>query len=171
MAQSPPANAKPAPLADAVQAASPPSTKGPQAPAAVGGATPDDTLKLRRNEIEERERQLSEREAAVAATGKRLADRVAELGALQSRLQPLAEGLKQRDEANWSGLVKLYEGMRPREAASIFDALDKPVLLEILDRMKPAKAAPVIAAMEPERARQVTADLASKRTKSTTVAN
>jgi flagellar motility protein MotE (MotC chaperone) len=53
----------------------------------------------------------------------------------------------------------------------IFNGLDKPVLLEILNRMKPAKAAPVIALMEPENARQVTADLAARRSASAPVTN
>jgi flagellar motility protein MotE (MotC chaperone) len=61
--------------------------------------------------------------------------------------------------------------MRPRDAATIFNGLDKPVLLEILDRMKPAKASPVIALMEPESARQATADLAGKRARATTLTN
>ena len=133
-------------------------------------STPD-VLKSRRSQVEERERKLNEREAVVAAADKRLSERVNELTILQARLQALEGGLKDRDEANWTGMVKVYEGMRPKDAASIFNALDKPVLLEILDRMKPAKATPVIAAMEPEKARQVTADLSAKRTRSTTVAN
>lgn len=133
--------------------------------------TPPDALKVRRSQIEERERKLVEREAVMAAADKRLSERVGELTALQTRLEALESGLKERDEANWAGLVKTYEGMRPKEAALIFNALDKVVLLEILDRMKPAKATPVIAAMDPERARQITADLSAKRTRSTTVAN
>lgn len=132
---------------------------------------PPDLLKVRRSPTDERERQLNQREAMMAAADKRLTDRVAELIALQSNMQALESNLKQRDEANWAGLVKLYEGMRPKEAAAIFNALDKSVLLDILDRMKSAKAAPVIAAMETEKARQVTADLAIRRTKSVTVTN
>ncbi len=133
-------------------------------------ATPD-TLKVRRSQVEEREQKLVEREATIAAADKHLSERVGELTALQARLQALESGLKERDEANWAGMVKTYEGMRPKDAASIFNALEKSVLLELLDRMKPAKATPVIAAMDPEKARQVTADLAAKRTRSTTVAN
>ena len=133
-------------------------------------ATPD-TLKVRKSQIEEREQKLVEREATIAAADKHLSERVAELTALQARLQALESGLKERDEANWAGMVKTYEGMRPKDAASIFNALEKSVLLELLDRMKPAKATPVIAAMDPEKARQVTADLAAKRTRSTTVVN
>ena len=55
---------------------------------------------------------------------------------------------------NWRGLVKLYESMKPRDAAAIFNELDMPVLLQVLDRMKEAKAAPVLAAMQPDKARQ-----------------
>jgi flagellar motility protein MotE (MotC chaperone) len=125
-------------------------------------------ITLHRSQIEERERQLSEREAAVAAAEKQLTDRVAQLLAIQSRLQALVNDYKDHDDAKWASLVKLYEGMRPRDAAVIFNGLDKPVLLEILGRMKPAKAAPVIALMQPDNARQVTADLAAQRGASTT---
>lgn len=60
-------------------------------------------------------------------------------------------------------MVKLYEGMRPRDAAMIFDDLDLPVLVQILDRMGERKAAPVLGAMKPERARTITAELARHR--------
>lgn len=124
-----------------------------------------------RDRAEEREQRLAQREATMAAAEKRLNDRLAELVVLQQRMQGLESALKERDAANWTGLVKLYEGMKPHDAAVLFNTLEKPVLLEILDRMKPAKASPVIAAMDPERARQVTADLATKRTKSATIVN
>ena len=154
--------------AEVARLAAPPRPEVPPAEAANAAL---DALKLRRSQIEERERQLIQREATVTAADKQLAERVVELLALQAKLQALENSLKERDEANWSGLVKLYEGMRPREAATIFNALDKPVLLEILDRMKPMKAGLVIASMEAEKARQATADLAGKRTRSTTVSN
>lgn len=131
-------------------------------------ATPD-ALKVRRSQTDEREQKLAEREAMMVAADKRLVERIGELTALQARLQALEAGLKERDDANWAGMVKTYEAMRPRDAAAIFNALDKPVLLDILDRMKPAKATPVIAAMDPEKARQATADLSERRTRSTTV--
>ena len=128
-----------------------------------------DALKVRRSQIEEREHKLAEREAMMVAVDKRLSERIGELTALQARLQSLEAGLKERDDANWAGMVKTYEAMRPRDAAAIFNALDKPVLLDILDRMKPAKATPVIAAMDPEKARQATADLSERRTRSTMI--
>jgi flagellar motility protein MotE (MotC chaperone) len=88
---------------------------------------------------------------------------LAELGGLQKRLEALEAARHDHDEANWRGLVKLYESMKPKDAAAIFNDLDLPVLLPVLDRMKEQKAALVMAAMLPDRARLVTAELAQMR--------
>src|SRR3954451_22667425 len=72
---------------------------------------------------------------------------------------------QQRDDASWQGLVRLYETMKPRDAATIFNELQMPILLQVLDRMKDAKAAAVLAAMNPDKARDVTAELAKLRTR------
>jgi flagellar motility protein MotE (MotC chaperone) len=147
----------------------PPAAMQRASPSEASGAAAEITL--HRSQIEARELRLTQREAAVAAAEKQLTDRVAELLAIQSHLQALVSDYKDHDDAKWAALVKLYEGMRPRDAAVIFNGLDKPVLLEILGRMKPAKAGPVIALMQPENARQVTADLAAQRGVSTAVTN
>lgn len=151
---------------EGAKAASPVTNEARPAARPAPAPTPD-MGNARRSEIDTRERALAQREITLAAAEKRLDDRIEELVSLQTRLKALDAGLKERDAANWSGLVKMYEGMRPREAAGIFNALDKDVLLEILDRMKPAKAAPLLASMEAEKARQLTTDLATKRTRST----
>ena len=126
-------------------------------------------LRHRRAELDAREAALASREAVLAAAEKRLAARVDELTALQGKLEALEAARKERDDANWAGLVKLYENMKPRDAAAIFNDLDMPVLLQVVDRMKEAKAAPVLAAMQPERARQVTAQLAELRRRANAV--
>jgi flagellar motility protein MotE (MotC chaperone) len=122
-------------------------------------------LRRRHGELDARDATLATRESILAAAEKRLAARVDELTALQRRLEALEADRKAREEANWQGLVKLYEQMKPRDAATIFNDLDKPVLLQVLTRMKEARAAPILAAMQPERARFVTADLAEMRLK------
>ena len=88
-----------------------------------------------------------------------------ELQALQKKLEGLDAARKEREEAGWQGLVKLYEAMKPRDAATIFNDLEMPVLLQVVDRMKEAKAAPVLAAMQPDKARDLTAKLAQMRTR------
>ena len=126
-------------------------------------------LRHRHDELEAREAALNSRDAVLAAAETRLAARVTELKSLQNRLEQLEATRKQREDASWNGLVKVYESMKPRDAATIFNDLDMPVLLQVVDRMKERSAAPVLAAMQPERARQVTAQLAALRGRANTL--
>jgi flagellar motility protein MotE (MotC chaperone) len=126
-------------------------------------------LRTRRDELDAREAALGARESVLAAAEARLTARLAELGSLQKRLEALEIARKDHDDANWRGLVKLYESMKPKDAAAIFNDLDLPVLLPVLDRMKEQKAALVLAAMLPERARLVTTELAQLRARANAV--
>ncbi|MBY0338518.1 MAG: hypothetical protein K2X11_18030, partial [Acetobacteraceae bacterium] len=104
-----------------------------------------------------------ERELLLAAAERRIGTRLDELTALQARLEAEARARDERAEQGWRQMVRLYETMRPRDAAAILDELELPVLLPVLDRMREARAAPILAAMRPERARLVTAELARHR--------
>jgi flagellar motility protein MotE (MotC chaperone) len=46
--------------------------------------------------------------------------------------------------------------MKPKEAAKIFETLEMPVLLGVVQKMKPARTAAVMAEMNPEKAKDVT---------------
>ena len=162
--------AKPVPAATAPSPAAPaPPNPAQSSPAPDIPAVSDSErallldLRQRRGQLEAREAALAAREAVLLATEKRLAVRVDELTVLQGRLEALEKARRERDDANWNGLVKLYEAMKPRDAATIFNDLEPAVLLAVLDRMKEIKAAPVLAAMQPDRARTVTAQLAQLR--------
>ena len=101
------------------------------------------------------------------ATERRAAQRLEELSALQRQAAAATTDAdrqrSEREEAGWRQMVKLYEGVRPREAAAIFDELDLSVLVPLVDRLRESKAAPIIGAMRPERARALTAELARHR--------
>jgi flagellar motility protein MotE (MotC chaperone) len=147
------------------QAAAPaePASKPPEPPISDSERALLVDLRARRAELDAREAALASRETVLGAAEKRLAARIEELTSLQRKLETLEVARKDRDEANWRGLVKLYESMKPRDAATIFNDLDMPILLQVVDRMKEMKAAPVLAAMQPDRARQLTAELAQMR--------
>jgi len=126
-------------------------------------------LRQRRQELDARDAALAMRESVLAAAEQKLAARADELAALQKKLLDLDGARQQREEAGWQGLVKLYEAMKPRDAAVIFNDLQMPVLLPLVDRMKEAKAAPVLAAMNPDKARELTTGLAQMRTRRETL--
>ena len=122
-----------------------------------------ESLRGRRTALEGREQAMAAREAVLAAAERRLTARLDELAALQARLEEIDRSRNEREEAGWRGLVKTYETMKPRDAAGVFDELEMPVLVQIMDRMREARAAPVLGAMRPERARLLTAELARVR--------
>ena len=155
---SPPA--VPAPSRDAVPA---PSRDAAAAPVSDGERTVLLELRRRRQELDSREAGVAARESLLAAAEQKLTARVAELRTLQKHLEELEATRKQRENASWQGLVKLYEAMKPREAAVIFNDLEMSVLLQVVDRMKETKAAPILAAMQPDKARDLTAQLAQLR--------
>lgn len=75
-------------------------------------------LRARRLTLDAREAELATREAVLAAAERRLSARVDEaLSAMQTRLEQLDRTAREREEANWTNLVRIYENMRPREAA------------------------------------------------------
>lgn len=120
-------------------------------------------LRKRREALDAREHALDERSSLLEAATLRLQSKIDKLSELQRQLDALGTARKQRQDASWNGLVKVYEDMKPREAAAIFDVLDMHVLLQVLDRMNERKAAAVLAAMQPERARFATQMLVQMR--------
>jgi flagellar motility protein MotE (MotC chaperone) len=114
----------------------------------------------RRTTLEIREQELDARAALVEAAELRLAERIAGLEALEQRINALVEEKKALDNAQFAGVVGMYETMKPADAASIFDSLDMPVLLRVARSMNPRKMAPVLAKMETKRATDLTSLLA-----------
>ena len=120
-------------------------------------------LSKRREEIDEQERAIKQRGALLAAAEERIEQKMQELRALQGTIQEMLLQHDEQEEAQMRSLVKIYENMKPKDAARIFEQLDMVVLLEVIDRMKERKAAPILAKMNPAKAKAVTLELAQRR--------
>ncbi len=153
------------PVASDLPAGAAPAAELPAARegASLGEMAVIEDLRRRRLALEERERALAEREALLMAAERRLAARVEELAALQRTLEAQDRAAREREEAGWRGLVRIYEQMRPRDAARIFNELEMSVLIEVVARMRERIAAPILAGMEPDKAKALTAELAQRR--------
>jgi flagellar motility protein MotE (MotC chaperone) len=166
----PPARPKPATAAPsaaiAMQAAPQPSGQPSAGPPPVSESEKAllQELRRRRQELDAKAEVIAARESVLVAAEQKLTARVSEMQVLQAKLEGLDSEQRQKVEAGWQGLVKLYEAMKPKDAATIFNDLTMPILLQVMDRMKDAKAAAVMAAMNPDKARDVTAELAQMRT-------
>lgn len=120
-------------------------------------------LAQRRDQIEQRGREIDLRESLLAAAEKRLDERIAELKKLEASIKQIVQQYDKQEEQNLQGLVKVYENMKPKDAARIFEKLEPNILLGVVERMKEAKLATVLAEMSPATAQDLTVRLATRK--------
>lgn len=120
-------------------------------------------LAQRRDQIEQRGREIDLRESLLGAAEKRLDDRIAELKKLEASIRQIVQQYDKQEEQNLQGLVKVYENMKPKDAARIFEKLEPNILLGVVERMKEAKLAAVLADMAPATAQDLTVRLATRK--------
>ena len=120
-------------------------------------------LKTRRIDLEQQERELMTREAILRAAEQELGRKYEELSNLRSEIEGLLGKQSEEELGRIRSLVKIYEGMKPKEAARIFDTLDLEVLISVVANMSERRLSPILANMNPERARTVTIMLAEEK--------
>ncbi len=120
-------------------------------------------LSKRREELDALEKRLEERNDMLTAAEKRVDEKVSELKTLQTTIESLLVQHNQQEQQQLRSLVKIYEVMKPKDAAKVFEQLEMPILLDVIERMKERLAAPVLAQMSPGRAKEVTVELAQRR--------
>ena len=119
-------------------------------------------LAKRREELDTREKEIGTREALLEAAGRELDQKLRELTAIKTEIEGLLKQQSDEEIARITSLVKIYEGMKAKDAARIFNTLEMDVLLEVMGRMSERKSAPILAEMDAERARSVTILLSQK---------
>lgn len=119
-------------------------------------------LAERRLELQIRGRQMDQREALLQAAEQRIEEKVAGLKTLEKSIQDLLLQQEDQTEAQIKSLVKIYESMKPKHAARIFDDLDMAILLPVAERMKERKLAPVLAKMGSVKAQALTTELSKR---------
>lgn len=119
-------------------------------------------LAERRRTLDAREKELDRRTALLSAAKKELGQKYKELSELRNEIRQLLDQQSEQEEARLTSLVKVYEGMKPKEAANILNTLDLRILLQVMGRMSERKMSPILAQMNPERAREITINLATQ---------
>lgn len=120
-------------------------------------------LAKRRNELDRLQADLALKEKLLGATEKRLNSKISELDQLKQLIQSLLKKHDAEQEKKLKSLVKIYETMKPKNAARIFERLEMEVLLDVVERMREAKTAPIFAAMDPTKANAITMRMADRR--------
>jgi flagellar motility protein MotE (MotC chaperone) len=119
-----------------------------------------DELKAKRARLDQRERDLDQREAALRQVQDGIAAQIAQLEGLKRELDGLLAKASAEENERVDRLVKVYEAMKPAKAAEIFNATETGLLLPVVKRMREAKVAAIVEEMEPAKAQALTLDLA-----------
>lgn len=121
-----------------------------------------DRMGQRRQELQQRNEDIELREQLLKQAEERLEAR---LQTMRGGNQPSQVGASISDEAAKAGLkniVVMYETMRPKDAARVFDRLGLDILVPVVLEMNPRKMAEVLAVMSPESAERLTVALARR---------
>jgi flagellar motility protein MotE (MotC chaperone) len=157
-------------------AASPGQAAKPTIPAGGGTLIPTDgtamptgaeraileRLQERREELDTRARELDIRESLIQGAEKRMDAKLDELKQIETRIKVETQQKNDAEATSLKGLVTMYENMKPRDAAKIFNGLDSNVLIEVASAINPRQMADILAQMSPDVAQHLTVELADK---------
>lgn len=121
-----------------------------------------ESLHDRRQQLDVRSRDLDMREQLLKAAEKRLEAKVAELKNVEAQLKTELGNRDKAEAQRLKGLITMYEGMKPKEAARIFDRLDMKILVDVSTQMNPRTMSSILAQMNPEMAERLTVELAQR---------
>lgn len=122
-------------------------------------------LAKQKQDLDTREQDVVTREAMLKANEEKLNQKTAELTTLKTQIEGLLKDSQVRQDAQTKSLVAIYEKMKPKDAARIFDDLDPDTLMNIAGSMKEGKLASVLALMNAGKAKMVTSRLAARTNK------
>ncbi len=118
----------------------------------------------RRAELDAWSKDLEMKESLIDASSKKLDEKIAELKQLKSDTEALLKTYNEHEDVKIRSLVKIYENMKPKDAAAIFEQMDMDIMLEIVDKMSERKASAVLAVMDPKKAKELTQQMANEKT-------
>lgn len=121
------------------------------------------SLMERRETLDLRARELDIRGNLLLAAEQRIDEKIAQLKSIEATIQDLLGQHDDQEEKKLRSLVRIYESMKPKQAARIFEELDLEILIDVAERMNERKFAPILAQMNPKRAKTVTVEIRTRR--------
>lgn len=165
----PPADKPAAEKADPKFAKTPP--KAPQGKVVQLDAPPQvspaerallERLAERRRELEKRQSELDMRDTLLKAAEKKLQERLNELKDAEGRIVAATQQREEVELQRLKNLVTMYESMKAKEAAKIFEKLDIKLATDVARLIQPRRMSDILAQMTPESAQKLTVELASR---------
>jgi flagellar motility protein MotE (MotC chaperone) len=153
------ATPKPAEPPAAPPPAAPPTSVQPPA-GSVSERAILERLQERRQDIEARQKDIETREQLLRAAERRIEARIGELRELEERVTSAQQKRDDAETQRFKAVVTMYENMKAKDAARIFDRLDMRILGDVARAMNPRRLGDILALMSSEAAERLTIELA-----------
>jgi len=151
-----------APAKPAAAPEPPPPQDMPKPLPSAGERAVLESLQQRRQELETRSREMEVRDSLLKAAEKRIEQRLQDLKDQEARISGASAKRDEEDQAKFKSLVTMYENMKAKEAAKVFDRLDLRILVEIATKMNPRRMSDILGVMTPEAAERLTIEIANR---------
>jgi flagellar motility protein MotE (MotC chaperone) len=119
------------------------------------------SLQERQARLEEREKQLAAQEEALRALQQQLEEKLATLARLRQEIGELIAAKEAFEEKRFEHLVKVYEGMKPEEVASLIQRLNEDMAVKLFYQMKKKKVSQILGFLHPDLAVRLSERLAA----------
>ena len=119
-------------------------------------------MAIERDRIQREKESLVMLRNDVAVQDKILEASRAQLATTIAKLEAKQTSYVEERSRSAARLAKMYEAMKPHEAAPILGTLDLEIVVEIMSRMKERPAAKILAKMDPRLAAQVSTRLSAR---------
>ncbi|MCA6295871.1 MAG: hypothetical protein IM595_00980 [Phenylobacterium sp.] len=120
------------------------------------------SLGARRGQLDQREADFNTQLALLAAAEAKLDAKVKTLNGIKSDIQGLLKAGDEQEAAEVARMVKVFESMKPKDAAPRMVLLEDSVRLPIAAKMKEKSLGLILAQMPPAEAKKLTESLANR---------
>jgi flagellar motility protein MotE (MotC chaperone) len=120
------------------------------------------SLGTRRGQLDQREKDLDVQLQLIAAAEAKLDGKIKSLNGLKGQVQSLLGQADAQQQAENDRLIRVYEAMKPKDAAARFSLLEDSVRIPIALKMKEKSLSAILAQMSPPEAKALTERLANR---------
>lgn len=119
-------------------------------------------LRAREQDLTRREEELDLRDKTLEKLSQEIGARLEELSAAEETLRQTMAIADSAAENDLENLTKVYENMKPKDAAVLFEAMEPSFAAGFLGRMQTASAAQILSGLSPEKAYAISLTLSGR---------
>lgn len=109
-------------------------------------------LRKREEQLRRKEQELRQKEEYLTQLERETEQKLKKLIAIQEEIKAFERQREKEKSTKLKSLVRIYESMKPRNAAKLLENLDENLVVEIISHMKTDLAANILSNMQPDKA-------------------